>query len=114
MNNNEHLLNEKEWQDYCAFKHIEPQIRGCLDREREYIKQIAEKDEEIERYKDYLSCSGFFPVVEKAKREKFDFAIEWLEKIKDFATYHYGEYSAVVITHYIDNQIKQLKEKQNG
>ena len=30
-----HLLNEKEWQDYCAYKHIEPQIKGCLDREKE-------------------------------------------------------------------------------
>lgn len=32
-----HLLDEKEWQDYCAYKIIEPQIKGCLDRERTYL-----------------------------------------------------------------------------
>ena len=42
-----HLLDEKEWQDYCAFKHIEPQIKGCLDREREYEKQLAESEEQV-------------------------------------------------------------------
>jgi hypothetical protein len=44
-----HLLDEKEWQDYCAFKHIEPQIKGCLDREIKYEKQIAEKDEKVNK-----------------------------------------------------------------
>lgn len=42
-----HLLDEIEWQDYCAFKHIEPQIKGCLDREREYEKQLAEKEADL-------------------------------------------------------------------
>ena len=46
-----HLLDEKEWQDYCAFKHIEPQIKGCLDREREYEKQLAESEETIKYLK---------------------------------------------------------------
>lgn len=48
---NKHLLDETEWQDYCAFKHIEPQIKGCLDREREYQKQLEEKQKEIEELK---------------------------------------------------------------
>lgn len=41
------LLDEKEFQNYCAYKWIEPEIKGCLDREREYKQQLAEKDKEI-------------------------------------------------------------------
>ena len=46
-----HLLDEKEFQHYCAYKKIETEIKGCLDREREYKKQLAEKDKEIEKLK---------------------------------------------------------------
>ena len=47
-----HLLDETEWQDYCAFKHIEPQIKGCLDREREYKNQLAKEQKHISRLKN--------------------------------------------------------------
>ena len=40
-----YLINKKEYQDYCAYKHIEPQIKGCLDRERELKQQLAKKRE---------------------------------------------------------------------
>ena len=43
----QHLLTEKEWQDYCAYKTIEPQIKGCLDRERELEKKLAELEEQL-------------------------------------------------------------------
>ena len=43
-----HLLDEVEWQNYCSFKHIEPQIKGCLDREKQLKQQLAEKEKEIE------------------------------------------------------------------
>ena len=43
-----HWLDENEWKRYCAFKHIEPEIRGCLDREREYVKQIAVLEKALE------------------------------------------------------------------
>lgn len=36
----EKTLSEREWQNYCAYKIIEPQIKGCLDREREYQQQL--------------------------------------------------------------------------
>ena len=49
---NKHLLAETEWQDYCAFKHIEPQIKGCLDREREYKNQLAKEQKHISRLKN--------------------------------------------------------------
>ena len=29
-----HSLSESEYQHYCSFKCIEPEIRGCLDREK--------------------------------------------------------------------------------
>lgn len=35
-------MTESEFQKYCAYKIIEPQIRGCLDRERELQKQVDE------------------------------------------------------------------------
>lgn len=31
---NKHLLSESEYQRYCSFKIIEPEIKGCLDREK--------------------------------------------------------------------------------
>ncbi len=47
---NMHPLDEKLFQHYCAYKHIEPEIKGCLDRdrEREYIKQLTEKQKTID------------------------------------------------------------------
>lgn len=36
------VLDGQEYQDYCAYKIIAPQIKGCLDRERELEKQLAE------------------------------------------------------------------------
>lgn len=45
---NMHLLDEREFQHYCSFKHIKPEIRGCLDRERNYIKEIALLKKEVE------------------------------------------------------------------
>ena len=97
---NKHLLDEKEWQDYCAYKIIEPQIKGCLDREREYKQQLAmqentitnlvednrasqewykkqleEKEEEINVYKKYIKVED---------QDKISFCIEQLEKVKEW------------------------------
>lgn len=38
----EHLLSEVEWQDYCSYKRIEPQIKGCLDREKQLTERLNE------------------------------------------------------------------------
>ena len=40
-----HTLTEKEFQDYCAYKWIEKDIRGCMDRERAL-------ETELERYRN--------------------------------------------------------------
>ena len=43
------VLDRQEHQRYCAYKIIEPQIRGCLDRELKLEKQIAELEEQRDR-----------------------------------------------------------------
>lgn len=43
------VLDRQEYQKYCAYKIIEPQIKGCLDRERKLEKQIAELEEQRDR-----------------------------------------------------------------
>lgn len=43
------VLDRQEYQKYCAYKIIEPQIKGCLDRERELEKQVAELEEQRDR-----------------------------------------------------------------
>ena len=43
------VLDRQEHQKYCAYKIIEPQIKGCLDRERELEKQVAELEEQRDR-----------------------------------------------------------------
>lgn len=43
------VLDRQEHQHYCAYKIIEPQIRGCLDRERKLEKQVAKLQEQRDR-----------------------------------------------------------------
>lgn len=126
-----HLLDEKEWQDYCAFKHIEPQIKGCLDREKEYEKQLAEKEKVIEwqtskiaELNDYSQAlkddlSEFQDKVQFEDQDKISFAVERLEKVKEELefTSNNNEWIAARddrilngICNFIDNQIKAIKE----
>lgn len=37
-------LSEKEYQYYCAYKLIESDIKGCLDRERKLEAELKKKD----------------------------------------------------------------------
>ena len=43
------VLTGRENQKYCAYKIIEPQIRGCLDRERELEKRLETIRKEMAR-----------------------------------------------------------------
>lgn len=43
------VLDRQEHQKYCAYKIIEPQIRGCLDRERELERKLKELEEQRDR-----------------------------------------------------------------
>ena len=49
------VLTREEHQKYLAYKIIEPQIRGCLDRERELEKRLQEIAGEFA--KEYLAVS---------------------------------------------------------
>lgn len=42
------VLTETEYQKYCAYKIIEPQIKGCLDREKELEKRLEEAEHRAE------------------------------------------------------------------
>lgn len=43
------VLTKKEHQKYLAYKIIEPQIKGCLDRERELERQLDQARKETAR-----------------------------------------------------------------
>lgn len=70
--NKMHLLDEKEFQNYCAYKWIEPEIKGCLEREREYKKQLAYKDMELLKFRK-----------EKLYFELLISRLQWLHKRAD-------------------------------
>ena len=49
-----HSLNEKEWQDYCSYKIIEPQIKGCLDREN----KLTQENKQLKQSQNQLAISA--------------------------------------------------------
>lgn len=71
--------------------------------------QLEEKEKEIEdRMMAFEKrCQEYY----KSNEYKIDFAIEQLEKVKEFVNEIYGEYSASVTTNFIDNQIEGLKKE---
>lgn len=48
-----HPCSLEQWQDYLAYKKIEPEIKGCLDREKELI--IKNKKLEDSQYKEAIA-----------------------------------------------------------
>ena len=127
MKNREQLIKENE-----ALKDT---ISVVLSQKSEWIKscnelkqQLSEKEKEIESLRENSLSKRIFKEklipshcmeqyekyeqqIDKLTQDKISFAVEQLEKVKDWANDYYGEYSASVITNYIDNQIKQLKGK---
>lgn len=87
------VLTETEYQKYCAYKIIEPQIKGCLDREKELEKRLAEAEhralvaeralEERATYRameniDYFSLTTV--AVEARAKELYDGWVQQAEK----------------------------------
>ena len=112
---NRYWLDENEWKRYCAFKHIEPEIRGCLDREREYVKQIAVLEKELNDWRDgtiivkWCKAEEKCKVLEKAQKE---FAIEKLREIKNEINNNAFDSRAEeckVVSHFKANTIIQKK-----
>ena len=97
-----------------------------------YNEELAEKDNEIEKYKQLCTISKLEDLqienmlLKGKAQDKISFAVELLEKVKnkfngkrpidDLANGVGLElgYTTTQIQNYIDNQIKQLKEKNNG
>ena len=51
---NKHLLSENEYQSYCSFKRIEPEIKGCLDREKNLEKEIQQLKQQLTKKEEQL------------------------------------------------------------
>lgn len=49
-----HLLDEQEFQHYCAYKLIETEIKGCLDREKQLEQEFAELKEKYNKASEKL------------------------------------------------------------
>lgn len=82
--------------------------RKEIERLRELI---SDKEKEIERLKELVMHKTYNrnAVEARLNYEKNQLAIEQLEKVKEFVNDFYGEYSASVITNFIDKQINELK-----
>lgn len=115
-----YYLNEKEYQDYCAYKHIEQQIKGCLDRERELEKKLLEKEQEIKPLREQNER-----VLKKLKlivddnqdlRKQLDESKEQLENYKLCkcvnCTNEY-EFMLEELVSDMEKQIEELKQSKN-
>ncbi len=128
----EHLLSEVEWQDYCSYKRIESQIKGCLDREKQLTERINEYEslmnkynvEDLEHLDLMLFCLSsetkyrLAEIKEKHKKElqqsQNQTAIECLEKLrKKFEPLRLDFYLAGEVMNEIDKQIAELRGKEN-
>ena len=74
-------------------------------------QQLAEKDKEIERLKDFIGCKGCVDVIKKSNEDQTQLAIQELEKMKNWCR---GSLNVSLtlydeIKDYINQQIKELK-----
>ena len=94
-------------------------LNKLRDENNRLKQQLEEKDKEIERFKDFISCKGCVDVIKKSNENQTQHAITELEKVrKEFETRLMGkkweEKMLVgkvcnVINDVLDNQIKVLK-----
>lgn len=117
---------------------------AMVEREETLIKKLADAEHEIENYQhelevykhnDNIYSSNIIKMNNNAKRNKIDFAVEWLEKVRKTIKTLHGQKNCKIGNSYIqkkdklynkyiieldileevleifDNQIKQLREK---
>ena len=103
------VLDRQEYQKYCAYKIIEPQIKGCLDRERELEKQVKGLKEENHTLR--LENNDLEAQVEQARKET---AKEILKLVKEKSWCYQADENGKAWTYSIT--VTQLKElaKQFG
>lgn len=78
------VLTREEHQKYLAFKLIEPQVRGCLDREQELEKQVHELDKELNLAKSVLSYDDERPLKKFAEHLRKETAEEFIKDLDYF------------------------------
>ena len=76
------LLTREEHKKYLAFKIIEPQVRGCLDRERKLEKQVRELDKELNLAKSVLSHDDEMPLAKWEQTIRKETAEKFAERLK--------------------------------
>lgn len=124
----EHSLDEQEWQHYCAYKIIEPQIRGCLDREKLLEQENQQLKQEVNDWKqrfissekrnemllqNSVTVNGLKnDKIKQLKQSQKQFAVDKLKKLKDFIDHNIeieNDIGALKLQEFYDNQIKELK-----
>lgn len=98
------VLTETEYQKYCAYKIIEPQIKGCLDREKELEKRLAEAEHRAEVAERALGSAC------KDVKELVSFLIELAEKVDGLRIENYSPEECEPKA-YINRAEKELAEE---
>ena len=112
------LNNVDFYKNYCELKsYSDDLIKGLTEQCQQLKQQLAEKDKQIDYYQSLLKRSCDECNI-KLKTIKTNFALEQLEKVKEKALHFYVNDAPELTSFYgdvkeIDNQIKQLKEKNN-
>ena len=75
----------------------------------QFKQQLEEKDKEIERLKDFISCKGCVDVIKKSNDNQTQLAIQELEKVKAKVRDVSGALALCEVEVQINNQIKELK-----
>lgn len=99
-------LEDKDW--------YEGTIKQLEEQNERLIKQLAEKDRELYLTKDTLKhhTNIYNSLVESRQQDKIEFAIEQLEKVKEFYVHNvkWTAHENMSMIEYIYNQINELKE----
>jgi hypothetical protein len=114
------LCNGAEWKDFLD-------VVNKLGKEKANLEaKLAEKEKEIEKWKtDYENCSKLEKLMSKERQycldnwiasdqDKISFAVEQLEKVKEWVKKRFEEISCIYeedAADYIDNQIEELKKE---
>lgn len=102
------VLTREEHQRYLAYKIIEPQIRGCLDREVKLEKQVRELGKELNLAKSVLSYDDERPLEKWAEHLRKETAEKFAERVKMAFYYEFDELIPSIMADKIDEIAKEL------